>query len=871
MFNFFKTHSEREILKIQPIISHILSLEDKMQILTDDDLKNKTIDFKDRILNGESLDSILPEAFAVCREAAWRVIGLKAYPVQLMGGVVLHQGRIAEMKTGEGKTLVAVFPAYLNALTGNGVHIVTVNDYLAKRDFDLMGKIFRFLGLTVGLITHDTKSADRKKMYNADVTYGTNNEIGFDYLRDNMAVRKEDVCQRGHFFAIVDEVDSILIDEARTPLIISGKGEMSSSVYFSADRFAKGLLAKTVKEFDADEELLSDDNFDYIIDEKGKNVILTENGIKKAEKFFNIENFADIENSELVHRINQAIRANGVMKRDIDYIVKDNQVVIVDEFTGRLMYGRRYNDGLHQAIEAKESLEVIGESKTYATVTFQNLFRMYSKLSGMTGTAKTEEVEFQHIYKLDVVCIPTNKPVVRIDHDDNIYATFDEKMKAIIYQIKECNKKGQPVLIGTVSVEKSEALSAVLRKEGIQHNVLNAKNHEQEAMIIAQAGKFGSVTIATNMAGRGTDILLGGNADYLALKKLQDMGISDEILTEATGFADTKDEVILEVRNQYKQLSAEYKKIVLDEAEKVKAAGGLFILGTERHESRRIDNQLRGRAGRQGDVGESRFFLSMEDSLIRLFIPEGIVKKIINSGFEKNEPINTKMLSKAVESAQKTLEGRSFEIRKNILLYDDVLNKQRIDVYSSRKKIIEKADLNDDISDMITEFSDEISSCVYNNRKYLNREIFDSFVTLMNNSFNISSCFLFDDGCLSVTDINNNVSVYGKNINIKDFSSICSEFIKSYFSKMKEEMSGDFNTVFGNVFLKTIDFYWMDHIDNMSKIKDGIGLRAYGQIDPVIAYKENAFFMFDRMIVDIKISTILSMGKLLLKHDGLVN
>lgn len=871
MFTFFKTHSEKEILKIQPIISRILSLEDKMQILTDDDLKSKTTDFRDRILNGESLDSILPEVFAVCREAAWRVIGLKAYPVQLMGGVVLHQGRIAEMKTGEGKTLVAVFPAYLNALTGKGVHIVTVNDYLAKRDFELMGKIFRFLGLSVGLITHDTKPADRKKMYNADITYGTNNEIGFDYLRDNMAVRKEDMCQRGYSFAIVDEVDSILIDEARTPLIISGKGEMSSSIYFAADRFAKSLSAKKIKEFDVNEELLSDDNFDYIIDEKGKNVILTENGIKKAEKFFNIENFADIENSELVHRVNQAIRANGVMKRDIDYIVKDDQVVIVDEFTGRLMYGRRYNDGLHQAIEAKESLEVIGESKTYATVTFQNLFRMYSKLSGMTGTAKTEEGEFQQIYKLDVVCIPTNKPVVRIDHNDNVYATADEKMKAIICQIKDCNKKGQPVLVGTVSVEKSEALSAVLKKEGVQHNVLNAKNHEQEAMIIAQAGKFGSVTIATNMAGRGTDILLGGNADYLALKKLQDMGVSDEILTEATGFADTKDEVVLEVRSQYKQLSAEYEKIVMEDAERVKAAGGLFILGTERHESRRIDNQLRGRAGRQGDIGESRFFLSMEDSLLRLFIPEGVIKKIVSSGFEKNEPINTKMLSKAVESAQKTLEGRSFDIRKNVLLYDDVLNKQRIDVYSSRNKIIEKADLSGDISDMITEFSEEVSARVYNNRKYFNREIFDNFVSLMSDSFNISNCFLFDNGCLSVIDVNNDVYVYNKKLDVRAFSSIFSKFIKSYFSKIKEEMSGDFNTVFGNVFLKAIDFYWMNHIDNMSKIKDGIGLRAYGQLDPVIAYKENALYMFDKMVIDIKINTILSMGKLFIKCDDLTN
>ena len=684
----FGTRSEREVKKLMPLVTRIESMEDEMKALTDEQLREKTDEFRKRYQGGEDLDSLLPEAFAVCREAADRVLGMRPYRVQLIGGIVLHQGRIAEMKTGEGKTLVAILPAYLNALTGKGVHIVTVNDYLAKRDSEWMGKVYRFLGLTVGLIVHDLKPDERRAAYAADITYCTNNELGFDYLRDNMALYKKDMVQRGHNFVIVDEVDSILIDEARTPLIISGKGEESTKLYEMADFFVSGLRRKVFATTD-EKEIQDDLDCDYYVEEKSRTVSLTASGIAKAEKYFGVENLSDVENTTLVHHINQAMKARGVMKRDIDYVVKDGQVIIVDEFTGRLMYGRRYNEGLHQAIEAKEGVSVASENKTLATITFQNFFRLYAKLSGMTGTAMTEEEEFSAIYKLDIVEIPTNRPVIRVDHNDVVYKTEAGKFRAVIQQIKDCHAKGQPVLVGTISIEKSEYLSKLLKREGVPHTVLNAKHHEREAEIVAQAGKFGAVTISTNMAGRGTDIMLGGNAEYMALSDLRKQGLPDELVAEANSYAETENPEILAVRESYKQLLAQHKAEIAEEAARVREAGGLFIVGTERHESRRIDNQLRGRAGRQGDPGETRFYLSLEDDIMRLFGSERIMNMMNSLGIDEDTPIDAKMLSNAIENAQKNVESRNFQMRKNVLEYDDVMNTQRQVIYEQRQKVLD--------------------------------------------------------------------------------------------------------------------------------------------------------------------------------------
>ena len=689
----FGTRSEREVKKLMPLVTRIESMEDEMKALTDEQLREKTDEFRKRYQGGEDLDDLLPEAFAVCREAADRVLGMRPYRVQLIGGIVLHQGRIAEMKTGEGKTLVAILPAYLNALTGKGVHIVTVNDYLAKRDSEWMGKVYRFLGLTVGLIVHDLKPDERRAAYAADITYCTNNELGFDYLRDNMALYKKDMVQRGHNFVIVDEVDSILIDEARTPLIISGKGEESTKLYEMADFFVSGLRRKVFATTD-EKEIQDDLDCDYYVEEKSRTVSLTASGIAKAEKYFGVENLSDVENTTLVHHINQAMKARGVMKRDIDYVVKDGQVIIVDEFTGRLMYGRRYNEGLHQAIEAKEGVSVASENKTLATITFQNFFRLYAKLSGMTGTAMTEEEEFSAIYKLDIVEIPTNRPVIRVDHNDVVYKTEAGKFRAVIQQIKDCHAKGQPVLVGTISIEKSEYLSKLLKREGVPHTVLNAKHHEREAEIVAQAGKFGAVTISTNMAGRGTDIMLGGNAEYMALSDLRKQGLPDELVAEANSYAETENPEILAVRESYKQLLAQHKAEIAEEAARVREAGGLFIVGTERHESRRIDNQLRGRAGRQGDPGETRFYLSLEDDIMRLFGSERIMNMMNSLGIDEDTPIDAKMLSNAIENAQKNVESRNFQMRKNVLEYDDVMNTQRQVIYEQRQKVLDGEDLS---------------------------------------------------------------------------------------------------------------------------------------------------------------------------------
>ena len=687
----FGTSSEKELRAIKPIVDKIEALDGEYSKLTDEQLRAKTAEFKQRVADGESLDDILPEAFAACREAAWRVLGMKPYRVQLIGGIILHQGRIAEMKTGEGKTLVATLPAYLNALAGEGVHIVTVNDYLAKRDSEWMGKVYRFMGLTVGLVIHDVPPRERKAAYDADITYGTNNEFGFDYLRDNMAIYKQELVQRGHAFAIVDEVDSILIDEARTPLIISGQGDQSTQLYTIVDSFVSKLKGQRVASVDTKEEEDPDIDADYVVDEKARTVTLTARGIAKAEQAFNLENLADPENTTLSHHINQAIRARGLMKRDIDYVVKDGEVIIVDEFTGRLMYGRRYSEGLHQAIEAKEHVTVARESKTLATITFQNYFRLYGKLSGMTGTAMTEEEEFGTIYALDIVEIPTNKPVQRVDHPDVVYKTEAGKFRAIVQQIEECHAKGQPVLVGTISIEKSEELSSMLKKKGIKHNVLNAKFHEKEAEIVAQAGKFGAVTVATNMAGRGTDIMLGGNAEYLAKADLKKAGLSDEMIAESTGYAETDNQEILDARRMFAEAEAKYKEEIKVEADKVRAVGGLFILGTERHESRRIDNQLRGRAGRQGDPGESRFYLSLEDDIMRLFGSERVMGMMEKLGVDEDTPIDAKILSNAIENAQKQVESRNFQTRKTVLEYDDVMNTQRQVIYEQRRKVLDGA------------------------------------------------------------------------------------------------------------------------------------------------------------------------------------
>ena len=840
----FGTSSEREVKAISPIVDKIEALDAEYSALTDEQLQAKTQEFKDRYQNGESLDDLLPEAFAACREAAWRVLGMKPYRVQLIGGIILHQGRIAEMKTGEGKTLVATLPAYLNALTGRGVHIVTVNDYLAKRDSEWMGKVYRFMGLTVGLVIHGVMGADKHRAYDADITYGTNNEFGFDYLRDNMAIYKQEMVQRDHAFAIVDEVDSILIDEARTPLIISGQGDESTQLYTIVDNFVSRLKCKVVASVDTKEEEDPNEDADYIVDEKARTVTLTANGIAKAEKAFNLENLADPENTTLSHHINQAIRARGLMKRDIDYVVKDGEVIIVDEFTGRLMFGRRYSEGLHQAIEAKEGVTVARESKTLATITFQNYFRLYDKLSGMTGTAMTEEEEFNGTYSLDVVEIPTNKPLARIDHHDVVYKNEAGKYRAIINQIKECHEKGQPVLVGTISIEKSELLSGMLKKAGIKHNVLNAKNHEKEAEIVAQAGKFGAVTVATNMAGRGTDIMLGGNAEYLAKADLKKAGLSDELIAEATGFAETDNQDILNARKMFSDAEAKYKAEIKPEADKVREVGGLFILGTERHESRRIDNQLRGRAGRQGDPGESRFYLSLEDDIMRLFGSERVMGMMEKLGVDEDTPIEQKMLTNAIESAQRQVESKNFQQRKNVLEYDDVMNTQREVIYKQRRQVLDGEDMKASMENMIRTTIHNAIHGHMGEQKHMNAESFREALAPFR------GVFLLPDE-LKLTD--EELQKYSA----EDLCSLVEERAFDIYQKKEEALGSPLMRELERVMmLRVVDEYWMDHLDNMNELRQGIGLRAYGQEDPVVAYKREGYEMFEEMIAAIQEETV---------------
>ena len=840
----FGTASQRELKSIYPIADKVQALEEEYKALTDAQLQAKTPELKERLANGESLDDILPEAFATCREAAWRVLGMRHYYVQIVGGIVLHQGRIAEMRTGEGKTLVATLPAYLNALTGNGVHIVTVNDYLAKRDSEWMGKVYRFLGLKVGLVIHGMSSAEKKQAYRADITYGTNNEYGFDYLRDNMAIYSNELVQRGHSFAIVDEVDSILIDEARTPLIISGQGEKSTQLYTIVDQFASRLKCKRIARVDDKQEEDDTLDADYIVDEKAKTATLTARGIEKAEKAFQIENLGDPENTTLSHHINQALKARGVMKRDIDYVVKDGQVVIVDEFTGRLMFGRRYNQGLHQAIEAKEKVEVAHESKTLATITFQNYFRLYSKLSGMTGTAMTEQEEFGTIYELDIVEIPTNKPVARHDHADVVFKNERGKLTAIVRQIEQCHEKGQPVLVGTISIEKSEQLSDMLRRRGIKHNVLNAKNHEREAEIVAQAGKFGAVTVATNMAGRGTDIMLGGNAEYLAKADLRKAGLSDELIAEATGFAETDNQEILDARKRFSQAEAKYKAAIKDEAEKVREVGGLFILGTERHESRRIDNQLRGRAGRQGDPGETRFFLSLEDDIMRLFGSERVMNMMEKMGVEEDMPIEAKMLTNAIENAQLQVESRHFQTRKSVLQYDDVMNTQREVIYKQRNQVLSGEDLQMSIQNMLRSDVENAIMGHMGELKHLDAESFQEAIAPFRTMFLMPNELKLSDEELSKYDAEALVDlVHGIG---KERYEAKEQFYGSPIMRELERV----------IMLRVVDEYWMDQIDAMNELKQGIGLRAYGQMDPVVAYKQEGFEMFESMIAAIREETL---------------
>ena len=817
----FGTPSQREIKRIQPTVDKILALEEEYKNMSEAELKGKTAQFKARLAQGETLDEILPEAFAAIREAADRVLGLRPYPVQLIGGIVLHQGRIAEMKTGEGKTLVAILPTYLNALTGRGVHVVTVNDYLAKYQSEWMGKVYRYMGLTIGLVIPGMKASERREAYAADITYCTNNELGFDYLRDNMAIYKSELVQRGHNFAIVDEVDSILIDEARTPLIISGKGEDSSKLYEMADAFVSRLRRKVFAKTD-EKEVQDNYDCDYFVDEKARTVSLTAVGIEKAEKFFGVENLADSDNTTLSHHINQAMKARGLMKKDIDYVVKDGEIIIVDEFTGRLMYGRRYNEGLHQAIEAKEGVAVAGESKTLATITFQNFFRLYDKLSGMTGTALTEEEEFSAIYKLDVVEIPTNRPVIRMDDTDVVYKNEQGKFRAIVEQVKACHAKGQPVLVGTISIEKSEILSKLLKREGIPHSVLNAKHHEQEAQIVAQAGKYGAVTIATNMAGRGTDIMLGGNADFLAKAELARMDIPEELLREADSFAETSDPQILAIRTQYNDLLAKYKASIADEAEKVRAAGGLFIIGTERHESRRIDNQLRGRSGRQGDPGESRFYLSLQDDLMRLFATDRVAGLMNTLGIDDDTPIDARILSNAVENAQKSVESRNFRSRKNVLEYDDVMNTQREVIYAQRQKVLDGEDLRENMMSML-------------------RGVLEGYDA---------------DGLRRFEGIFYPHGAVGEDPDVEQLYRTAVERYEAKEAAITPEVMRELERV---VMLRVVDEYWMDNIDAMDDLKQGIGLRAYGQHDPVVAYKEEGYEMFQAMVAAIREETIRRM------------
>ena len=838
----FKSYSEKEVKRVMPIVKKINGLEPEMEKLSDKELQAKTQEFKERLLNGETLDDILPEAFAVAREASKRTLGMRHFDVQLIGGIILHQGRIAEMKTGEGKTLVATLPVYLNALTGKGVHVITVNDYLAKRDSEWMGKLYKFLGLSVGLCISGMEADEKRAAYAADVTYGTNNEFGFDYLRDNMVIYKEQAVQRELNYAIVDEIDSILIDEARTPLIISGRGNKSSELYVKADAFVKRLQAKTIVEEDVKDldQAEDNENYDYIIDLKAKSASLTGKGIKKAETEFGVENLNDLDNSELVHHINQALRANGVMKKDIDYIVKDGEVLIVDEFTGRIMYGRRYNNGLHQAIEAKEHVKVADESKTLATITFQNYFRMYDKLSGMTGTAMTEEDEFQEIYKLDVIAIPTNKPMIRKDHDDIIYKNENAKFRAVVEDIKESHKKGQPVLVGTVSVEKSEKLSSILRKEGIKHEVLNAKYHEKEAAIVAQAGKYGAVTISTNMAGRGTDIMLGGNSEFLAKEEMRRQKYSEEMIEAANSFYETDDESILKARKVYKELIEKFDKEIEEERQEVIDAGGLKIIGTERHESRRIDNQLRGRSGRQGDIGESRFYIGLDDDLMKIFGGDMITRVYNTLGADENMPIQAKILSKTVENAQKKVEGKNFSIRKNVLQYDDVMNQQRELIYAQRREVLDGKDLKESILKMVNGVAEDLVG-MYTN--VLEGENID----VQGLKLQIKEIFGLEDiQALKAEELDEEALIL----------ELQEKALAKYEEKEQEVGETEFRELERIVMLKVVDEKWMDHIDAMDELKDGIGLRAYGQKDPVVQYRIEGSDMFDAMIADIRTDVV---------------
>ena len=851
----FGTTSQRELKSIYPIVDKVEALEPEYQALSDAQLQAKTPQFKERLAKGETLDDILPEAFAACREAAKRVLGMRPYRVQLVGGVVLHQGRIAEMKTGEGKTLVATLPAYLNALAGRGVHIVTVNDYLAKRDSEWMGKVYRFMGLSVGLVIHGVMGEAKKAAYAADITYGTNNEFGFDYLRDNMAIYSTELVQRGHAFAIVDEVDSILIDEARTPLIISGQGEKSTQLYTVVDQFVSHLKCQRVRQVDEKEEEDVNIDADYIVDEKARTATLTARGIEKAEKAFNIENLADAENTTLSHHINQAIKARGVMKRDIDYVVKDGQVIIVDEFTGRLMFGRRYNEGLHQAIEAKERVEVANESKTLATITFQNYFRLYSKLSGMTGTAMTEQEEFGTIYELDIVEIPTNRPLARVDQQDVVYKNVSGKLRAIVSQIEECHAKGQPVLVGTVSIEKSEELSALLKRRGVKHNVLNAKNHEKEAEIVAQAGKFGAVTVATNMAGRGTDIMLGGNAEFLAKSDLRKAGMTDELIAEATGFAETDNPEILDARQKFSEAEAKYKAEIQAEADRVREVGGLFILGTERHESRRIDNQLRGRAGRQGDPGETRFFLSLEDDIMRLFGSERVMNMMEKLGVDEDTPIEQKMLTNAIENAQKQVESRNFQTRKNVLQYDDVMNTQREVIYKQRRQVLDGEDLQQSIQNML---HTTIASAIQGHlgeQKHMDAESFQEALAPFRVMFLAPG-----DLRLSNEELAQHTA--------ESLTQLVLEQAQAVYAKKEQEIGAPLMRELERVLmLRVVDEFWMDNIDAMAELRQGIGLRALGQNDPVVAYKQEGFEMFEEMIAAIQEETLRRLFLVRLKKD----
>ena len=853
--SIFGDYSSRELKSIYPIVDKIEALGDEYKALTDAELQAKTPEFKERLANGETLDDILPEAFATVREAADRVLGMRPYRVQLVGGIVLHQGRIAEMKTGEGKTLVATLPAYLNALTGKGVHVVTVNDYLAKRDSEWMGKVHRFLGLKVGLIIHGLTAQQRKDAYAADITYGTNNEMGFDYLRDNMCIYSSELVQRGHSFAIVDEVDSILIDEARTPLIISGMGEKSTQLYDMAESFACRLKKYVVTETDdkeAEDETL---DADYIVDEKARTATLTARGIAKAEEFFHLDNLSDPENSTIAHHINQAIKAHGTMKRDVDYVVKDGEIIIVDEFTGRLMFGRRYSEGLHQAIEAKEHVSVQRESKTLATITFQNYFRLYSKLSGMTGTAMTEEEEFATIYKLDIVEIPTNRPVVRIDNEDAVYKTEQGKYRAVIRQVKECHEKGQPVLVGTVSIEKNELLSRMLTKEGIRHNLLNAKNHEKEAEIVAQAGQFGAVTVATNMAGRGTDIMLGGNAEYMATNDLRKAGYTDEVIADATGYAETDNSEILEARQLFADKLRQHKAEISGEADRVRQAGGLFIIGTERHDSRRIDNQLRGRAGRQGDPGETRFYISLEDDLMRLFGGERVQAAMERMNIDEDMPIESKMLTRSIQQAQTTVESRNFQARKSVLEYDDVMNKQREIIYGQRRQVLEGMDVKDVIMNMMNTSITHLVQNAFSGVQHLDMTSCQELLRQVEGVYFPKYAVRFSQEQLDAMDAQAVTDAF-------------TQAAAGYYQQKEDEFTAPvMREVERVVLLRVVDEYWMEHIDAMSDLRQGIRLRAYAQTDPIIAYKKESLEMFEEMIAAIQDETVRRLYSVRLKKN----